>query len=293
MSSALAAEAWQGTVPLRLHLAGRPEAAPLYLLHPRLAPLAALNARLRRHFRRDLAPTDNSSSDGDAYSGALANSQYFSPLGSEAWAEDNDEDDEERPLWFQLGDEVLRWDIPLGAALDALGPLPPLPVDITLHVGRAPAHVAALDACDDGFRAFVHSLKQATHLERGTARAVLTLALARQRALYAACCSGDRARYEDLEDVVPKRVPCRVFVAGAATWTQLPFAAATSSGAPATVADALGPCVCRALGVADVRSAAARCHGVDVPWDCALADAWRALRCGDHALYVAVRLVSS
>ena len=182
-------------------------------------------------------------------------------------------------------------DIPLGAALDALGRPAPLPIDLALHVGRPPSNIAALDASDDGFRAFVHSLKQAAHLERGTARAVLTLALARQRALYAACGSGDLSSYEDLEDVDPKRVPCRVFVDGCSTWTQLPFAACNEKGAPATVGEALGPCVRRALGIDDVRGATAVCHGVALPWDCALVDAWRALRCGDHFLYVAVRLL--
>ena len=170
--------------------------------------------------------------------------------------------------------------------MDALSLSPELPVDVTLHIGRPPSNVAALDASDDGFRAFVHSLKQAAHLERGTARSVLTLALARQRALYAACSAGDLASYEDLEDVDPKRVPCRVFVSGCSTWTQLPFAAGTT-----TVGEALGPCVCRALSIKDVRRATAVCHGVELPWDCVLVDAWRALRCGDHFLYVAVRLV--
>ena len=119
----------------------------------------------------------------------------------------------------------------------------------------------------------------------------MTLALARQRALYAACGSGDLSSYEDLEDVDPKRVPCRVFVDGCATWTQLPFAACNEQGAPATVGEALGPCVCRALSINDVRRATAVCHGVELPWDCVLVDAWRALRCGDHFLYVAVRLL--
>ena len=60
---------------------------------------------------------------------------------------------------------------------------------------------------------------------------------------------------------------------------------------PATVGEALGPCVRRALSINDVRRATAVCHGVELPWDCALVDAWRALRCGDHFLYVAVRLL--
>ena len=57
----------------------------------------------------------------------------------------------------------------------------------------------------------------------------------------------------------------------------------------ATVGEALGPCVRRALSINDVRRATAVCHGVALPWDCVLVDAWRALRCGDHFLYVAVR----
>ena len=114
--------------------------------------------------------------------------------------------------------------------------------------------------------------------------------LARQRALFAACSAGDLSSYEDLEDVDPKRVPCRVFVDGCSTWTQLPFSACNEHGAPATVGEALGPCVRRALSINDVRRATAVCHGVELPWDCVLVDAWRALRCGDHFLYVAVRL---
>ena len=283
----LAGASWQSRVPLRLALEGRPDATPLYIMHPRGAPLAAIASRLRRHFRRHL---ENQKEDDEAprpYAPSLADSQYFSPLGSEAWAEADEENDDDEPaLWFQLHGAVVRWDIPLGAALDALSLSPELPIDVTLHIGRPPPNIAALDASDDGFRAFVHSLKQAAHLERGTARSVLTLALARQRALYAACGSGDLASYEDLEDVDPKRVPCRVFVSGCSTWTQLPFAAGTT-----TVGEALGPCVRRALGVDDVRRATAVCHGVDLPWDCVLVDAWRALRCGDHFLDVAVRLV--
>jgi hypothetical protein len=253
LASNLAAAAWQNCVPLRIALHGREDATPLYLLHPRIAPLAALASRLRRHFRRHLENQEEDEAPRP-YAPSLADSQYFSPLGSEAWAEADEENDDDEPaLWFQLHDAVVRWDIPLGAALDALGRTTPLPIDLTLHFGRPPPNVAALDASDDGFRAFVHSLKQAAHLERGTARDVLTLALARQRALYAACSVGDLSKYEDLEDVDPKRVPCRVFVDGCSTWAQLPFAA--------------------------------------LPWDCALVDAWRALRCGDHFLYVAVRLL--
>ena len=286
LASDLVTAAWQSKIPLRLSLHERDDATPLYLLHNRGAPLASLASRLRRHFRRHL---ENQKEDDEAprpYAPSLADSQYFSPLGSEAWAEDQDDDDAEPSLWFQLHDSVLRWDIPLGAALDALSIRPALPVDVTLHFGRPPSNVAALDASDDGFRAFVHSLKQAAHLERGTARSVLTLALARQRALYAACSAGDLSSYEDLEDVDPKRVPCRVFVSGCSTWTQLPFAAGTT-----TVGEALGPCVRRALSIDDVRRATAVCHGVALPWDCVLVDAWRALRCGDHFLYVAVRLL--
>ena len=280
--------AWNSTVPLRLALHDRADATPLYILHPRVAPLAAVAARLRRHFRRHLEPQMMDEAPRP-YAPSLADSQYFSPLGSEAWAEADEENDDDEPaLWFQLHDAVVRWDIPLGAALDALGRPTPLPIDLALHVGRPPSNIAALDASDDGFRAFVHSLKQAAHLERGTARAVLTLALARQRALYAACSAGDLSSYEDLEDVDPKRVPCRVFVDGCSTWTQLPFSPCTN-GAPATVGEALGPCVCRALSINDVRRAAAVCHGGALPWYCVLVDAWRALRCGDHFLYVAVR----
>jgi hypothetical protein len=285
----LAAKSWRSTIPLRLALHEREDATPLYVLHPRVAPLAAIAHRLRRHFRSHLEPKDESDAPRP-YAPSLADSQYFSPLGSEAWAEADEENDDDEPaLWFQLHDAVVRWDIPLGAALDALGGPTPLPIDVTLHIGRPPPNIAALDASDDGFRAFVHSLKQAAHLERGTARAVLTLALARQRALYAACSVGDLSKYEDLEDVEPKRVPCRVFVDGCSTWTQLPFSACNENGAAATVGEALGPCVCRALSINDVRRATAVCHGVALPWDCALVDAWRALRCGDHFLYVAVR----
>ena len=288
MSNDLAAAAWQSTIPLRLALHGdRADATPLYVLQPRVAPLAAITSRLRRHFRSHLEPKDDESDAPRPYAPSLADSQYFSPLGSEAWAEADEENDDDEPaLWFQLHDAVVRWDIPLGAALDALSLSPELPVDVTLHIGRPSPNIAALDASDDGFRAFVHSLKQAAHLERGTARSVLTLALARQRALYAACSAGDLSSYEDLEDVDPKRVPCRVFVAGCSTWTQLPFSAGTT-----TVGEALGPCICRALSINDVRRATAVCHGVALPWDCVLVDAWRALRCGDHFLYVAVRLV--
>ena len=278
--------AWNSSVPLRLSLHERDDATPLYIMHPRGAPLAAVASRLRRHFRRHLEPQTDDEAPRP-YAPSLADSQYFSPLGSEAWAEADEENDDDEPaLWFQLHDAVVRWDIPLGAALDALGRPTPLPIDLTLHIGRPPSNVAALDASDDGFRAFVHSLKQAAHLERGTARSVLTLALARQRALYAACSIGDLSSYEDLDDVDPKRVPCRVFVAGCSTRTQLPFAAGTT-----TVGEALGPCVRRALSIDDVRRATAVCHGVDLPWDCVLVDAWRALRCGDHFLYVAVRLL--
>ena len=291
LANDLAATAWQSKIPLRLALHDRADATPLYLMHPRGAPLAAIAGRLRRHFRRHL---ENQKEDEAPrpYAPSLADSQYFSPLGSEAWAEADEENDDDEPaLWFQLHGAVVRWDIPLGAALDALGRPTPLPIDVTLHIGRPPSNIAALDASDDGFRAFVHSLKQAAHLERGTARPVLTLALARQRALYAACGSGDLSSYEDLEDVDPKRVPCRVFVDGCATWTPLPFSARNKQGAPATVAEALGPCVRRALSINDVRRATAVCHGVALPWDCVLVDAWRALRCGDHFLYVAVRLL--
>ena len=292
LASDLADDAWQSRVPLRLALDGRDDATPLYILHPRGAPLAALASRLRRHFRSHLEPKDDESDAPRPFAPSLADSQYFSPLGSEAWAEADEENDDDEPaLWFQLHDAVVRWDIPLGAALDALGRPTPLPVDVTLHIGRPSPNIAALDASDDGFRAFVHSLKQAAHLERGTARAVLTLALARQRALYAACSAGELSSYEDLEDVDPKRVPCRVFVDGCSTWTQLPFAACNEQGAPATVGEALGPCICRALSINDVRRATSVCHGVELPWDCALVDAWRALRCGDHFLYVAVRLL--
>ena len=290
MSTDLAAAAWNSSIPLRLALHERDDATPLYLLHPRGAPLAAIASRLRSHFRRHLEPTMEDEAPRP-FAPSLADSQYFSPLGSEAWAEADEENDDDEPaLWFQLHDAVVRWDIPLGAALDALSTQNPLPVDITLHVGRPPSNIAALDASDDGFRAFVHSLKQAAHLERGTARSVLTLALARQRALYAACSIGDLSSYEDLEDVDPKRVPCRVFVDGCSTWVQLPFSARTGD-ALATVGEALGPCVCRALSINDVRRATAVCHGVALPWDCVLVDAWRALRCGDHFLYVAVRPV--
>ena len=277
LASDLATASWHSKIPLRLALHDRADATPLYLLHPRSAPLAALASRLRRHFRRHLEPQIED--EPRPYAPSLADSQYFSPLGSEAWAEADEENDDDEPaLWFQLHDAVVRWDIPLGAALDALGRSTPLPIDLALHVGRPPSNIAALDASDDGFRAFVHSLKQAAHLERGTARAVLTLALARQRALYAACGSGDLSSYEDLEDVDPKRVPCRVFVRGCSTWTQLPFSACNEQGAPATVGEALGPCVRRALSImmcaARRRCAtASRCRGTASSWT-------RGARCG-------------
>jgi len=46
LASDLAEEAWRRTIPLRLALDGRDDATPLYLLHPRIAPLAAVAAAM-------------------------------------------------------------------------------------------------------------------------------------------------------------------------------------------------------------------------------------------------------
>ena len=80
-------EAWRAAVPLRVVDAEDAAAPPLFLLVPRVAPLASVEARVRRHFRR--APADGDDGAVAAAAGPLdlAKSQRSGRAGDAAEGE--------------------------------------------------------------------------------------------------------------------------------------------------------------------------------------------------------------
>ena len=292
--AAVADEVWRGCIPVCLRSGG--EDRPLYAMVPRLAYLPTLEAQLARHFREAPAPAPAPQHDDGARAPSLADSDYFaavSPSARSAAAEEpRNERREETGLWFCDGAGApVPWDMPLGAALDAAalaGPVA-LPWELGARFRGAPADHVACEEQGCCFKAFYHALKQAVHLERGTARAALTLPRVDQEALWAALNAGDRGAFaaRDLAPVdAPRHVPVRLLFRGCPP-VQLPLAPVAGDGAPATLATALGPAVEARLGVA-VAACVAVAHGVALPWDMELLDAWRNLHYGDHFLYLAV-----
>ena len=299
-SSSSEEEMWRGSVPVCIRL-GRDVARPMYAMVPRLAYARTLEGRIGRHFREVLAPKVASSEadGGSTASPSLADSQYFSAVSPSASSRGDSSDSEggpgpsrggraTGPLWFsETGSGApLRWDVPLGVALDhaSIGTKPSLPWELTAHFGDCPDERAPPEDEDGDFKAFFHALKQAVHLERGTARAALAMPRVDQEALWAAVTRGDRAAFcgADLDAVAaPRHVPVRLLFADGPV-VQLPVA----PGDGRTLGDALLAPVSAKYGSLDAATATA--HGVRLPWRLPLVDAWRALHYGDHFLYVVV-----
>jgi len=291
-------EVWRGAIPCCFRLAGDAGARPLYAMVPRLASLGSLDARLRRHFNVGFDAA--APGDGDAAvapMAGLADSQYFARPLARAAPEDAPADETEKgggarePLWFRPagGGRPLRWAIPLGVAYDdaaARGGPARLPWALECVFEKPEAAPDAVDRAGAPFRAFFHALKQAVHLERGTARSVLSLPRVAQEALFAAGRAGDRsafARADVASRDAPRRVPVRLIFPGGGPPVQLPFPPTGS------LRDALAAPIRAAFGAADVAEAAdVVAHGVPLPWDLPLLDAWRALHAADHFLYLVV-----
>eukprot|EP00629_Pelagomonadales_sp_RCC1024_P009308 CAMPEP_0119279228 /NCGR_PEP_ID=MMETSP1329-20130426/20428_1 /TAXON_ID=114041 /ORGANISM="Genus nov. species nov., Strain RCC1024" /LENGTH=210 /DNA_ID=CAMNT_0007279763 /DNA_START=162 /DNA_END=791 /DNA_ORIENTATION=+ len=201
-------EVWRGGVPLCFRLQG--DARPLYVVAPRTAYLAAYETRLRRHYRDVLEPE----AAPVLQNTILAESQYFAANRARP-ADDaaSSSGDEADVLWFSDAGGPLRSDLPLGAVLDRAslkGPVK-LPWDVAVRRDAAPA-----EHLEGGFSAFFHALKQAVHLERGTARAALGMAREHQRALWAAANAGDVGAYSEVDTAPPespRRVPVRLLFA--------------------------------------------------------------------------------
>jgi len=290
----LSDEVWRGAIPVCFRLGGDAAAPPLYVMVPRLACLGAFEARLRRHWSRHDDAADDDDGDEDRATvtapSSLADSQYFarplaSPTAGDSESDDGAGDDgaAAAALWFRdpIGGAPLAWGLPAGVAFDAAGAGAALPWAVDVVFGAAPDEAAGV-ARGAAFAAFFHALKQAVHLERGTARLALALPRVDQEALFAAATSGDRAAYA-ARDVAPpdapRRVPVRLLVAGRPV-VQLPFAPGGD------LADALRAPVAAAFGDAPATAVA---HGVALPWDLPLLDAWCHLKAADHFLYLVLR----
>ena len=295
---AVAAEVWRGAIPVCFRSG---DERPMYAMVPRLAYLPMLHGRLTRHFQRDRV--DEAASDvvgqGDQ-APSLEVSQYFAAVSPARSAGDAAEAGPAsagarggEALWFTDGASgaPVAWELPLGAAHDAAllrGPVR-LPWKLVAHFGGAPADHVPCDGPGECFRAFFHSLKQAVHLDRGTARAALAMPRVDQEALWKALDEGDRSAFaaRDLAPSdAPRNVPVRVLFREGPL-LQIPMAPSDATAGARSLADALAPPVRAKLG-ADLGDVVVTAHGVPLPWDLPLLDAWRNLHYGDRFLYLAV-----
>jgi len=322
-------EVWLGSIPVCVELAASSLVAssaprPLWVLVPRVAYVASFAGDVADHFRDSVA-------------------EVSTTLADAVWFAERDDDDASIPTTTReavdpfarlpagaLFDSARRRDVPwrLVAHFSARRRLPAAtPASSSSSpASSSPGPTAAArvdeDSCE---RRFFHALKQATHLEHGTARSVLSMPRVDQAALWRAVCAGDRAGYaaRDVKGVVSgplesplRHVPLRVVVPPTSRTrgrvvAQLPHSAYDAAAGRKRT---LGDCVEAVLRVLASRRAAQdggeqdesgsavaggaagtkrnwtlRVHGVDdVDPDLPLLEAWKALRHADHFLYVVV-----
>ncbi|KAJ8603168.1 hypothetical protein CTAYLR_004606 [Chrysophaeum taylorii] len=271
-------EVWLGSIPVCVELAGDEVVGakaprPYWAMVPRMSYLPTLAGALRTHFSDSIAQL--------SYRGGLKR------------VDEDSEGTEEEPgfsrVWFSAP-EPLRWQRPAGVLYDACGG-GSLPWRVVVHFSNYPRSLLDLeeDTCE---RTFFHALKQAVHLETGTARAALVMPRVQQSALWKAVASGDRAAFaaadvknESPLEAPPRSVPVRLVLEAGKTVVQLPFSAYDSRGRKRTLGETLldGD---RLEFLTD--ASALRAHAVDLDPDLPLIDTWKALRHADHFLYVLV-----
>ncbi|KAJ1445891.1 autophagy protein Apg5-domain-containing protein [Pelagophyceae sp. CCMP2097] len=292
---------WSGAVPVHVRMAPNEVVSalvpqPWYAMVPRVGYLPCLADELVKHFSDAIAPTPRKARLGGSYD------DDDDDDGTAGAAADDDADAASRPIWFSDQGEALRWRLPAGVLYDracARRGSAAAPWDIVVHFSDFPrgpeGGLCRCDGADDARRAFQHALKQAAHLQSGSARAALHASRATQAQLWAAVCAGDGAAAAACDPrplADPRRVPLRVVLdapAGAQSEAVLVVQLPTEprcAGGQTSIGDALAEPLRRAFGCAKpVRIVA---HGVDVDARTPLVDVWAVLRNPDQFIYLCV-----
>jgi len=269
-------EAWLGSIPVSISLAreevvGTEAPAAYETMLARTTYLPTLAAELASHFGEVTTQLSYGLPRSEVKrveeEGALT-------AAEKRWA----------PVWFSSENQTVGWEYPVGVSYDLLGG-ERLPWRLVAHFSKFPDDALALVTADTCERTFFHSLKQAVHLETGTARAALGMPRVQQAALWDAVCRGDRAafiandvaKHDSPLETPPRAVPVRLVLARDGRRLQLPHAAYDAAGRKRTVRETV---------LDRFEAHAAKAHGVHLSPDLPLIDAWKALAHPDHFLYV-------
>ena len=289
-------ELWRGAIPVEVHLASDEVATadpppPVFALVPRAAYLPVWH--------------DAPDGPGAAFASALPPGRGASP-------------------WFDHESLPLRWNLPAGVLHDLTvsrrrAEEDRLPWRLTVHyrpnVDAESSSSATRD--DDGLyrcegedeaRAhFFNALKEATHVSRGSAGAVMAMTRAAREGLWRSVATGNRtdarkATEELFEDAygvgTTRRVPLRVYArlgGGAALrgWNEIvavsaPASLESTDGAETTRRATLGDALERLLGEGALETRRATVHGVEVSPRTNLETLHAAMRSPDQFLHVCV-----
>lgn len=280
-------ETWRGSIPVTIELAadelvGMRAPRPFYAMIPRNSYLPVLAEELAMHFGDFTAqlsygfPTTAVKRVEESATGISSEEEQV----ASRWV----------PVWFSCEEVTLRWHYPAGVSYDALGK-GKLPWQLVVHFSKFSDNSLALRQPDTCERTFFHALKQAVHLETGTARLALSMPRVQQTALWKAISIGDRdkfnandvAKSESPLEAPPKSVPVRLISSYDAPFIQLPHAAYDASGRKKTLRETL--LNTKRLAFVTPNSTLTA-QGILLNPDMPLIDAWKALRHADHFLYV-------
>ena len=245
---------WRGAVALCLEREGL--LRPFYAVVPRVSYLSAVVPSALRQFQEEVGEELEA---GDIVAGDVV----FS-----------------KSQWQSL---------PLGVLFDSCGSCLPWALKLVRTTGSASIASAS--------SSFFHSLKQATHLETGTARPALLQPRVDQELCWEAIIKGDRSAYVSRELASPtderlRHVPLRIIIPPCRS-LQLPHAAYDAEGKrslrKAVFCETILEATESFLASAAPDSFDFIAHGITLPHDLPLIDAWKALRHPDHFLYLTVR----
>jgi len=157
--------------------------------------------------------------------------------------------------------------------------------DVANAKGTLPWRVKVKRGSTSSRSAYFHSLKQAVHLERGTARVALLAPKVDQDRNWRAIQCGDQQLFQDLEAPPTLRhVPVRLIFE--AKSYQFPHLAHDEEGSKKVIKDAVFSSKIKHFIPPAVTVIA---HGIPLDLDLPLLDAWKALRHPDHFLYLVIR----
>jgi len=255
-------ELWRGAIPVEIHLAADEVAdvappPPFFGLIPRGAYLPVWYDREtepspRRHFEPFVARFPDNVLTNQRNADAVGDEGAPSPDVAEPdtpSARADEKKKNQKPCWFDHDGAPLRWNVCAGtlhdvfALREADGTVASRPWRLTVHY--APyrededdaAHGLFASGDESSARAhFFNALKEAVHVERGSAAVVMSMTRAAQRDLWRSVLTGDRslateaetalevtaratvadvainASADDKESLSHRRIPTRVFV---------------------------------------------------------------------------------